>query len=103
MKSEDFIESKCSEFAVLPAALLKISVLPDVIAVCLVEQCAIICRTITCSLQGQADRILGPLDSEVGRIMILKDIRKHLPDDSLSHPTMLYFTVVNSTGNTVTK
>ena len=102
-KPQDFIESKCSEFHILTAALLKVSVLSDVIAVCLGEQCATFCRTIMCSLQGQADRLLAPLDSEDGGIMILKNIRKHLPDDSVSHPTMLYFTVVISTENTLTK
>ena len=90
-------------FAVLPAALLKVSVLPYMIAVCLGEQCATFCRTKTCSLQGQTDRLLEPLDSEDGGIMILKDIRNHLPDNSVSHPTMLYFTVMISTVNTVTK
>ena len=95
------IQSKSSDFAVLPATLQKVSLLPDVIAVCLGEQCAIICRNITCSLQGQADRILAPLDSEDGGIMILKNIKNHLPDDSVSHPTMFYFTVVISTVNTV--
>ena len=102
-KKQDFIESKSREFAVLAAVLQKVSVLPDVIAVCLGEQCANICRNITCSLQGQADRLLAPLASEDGGIMILKDIRNHLPDDSVSYSTMLYYTVVISTENTVTK
>jgi hypothetical protein len=52
---------------------------------------------------GQADTQLLPLDPEDGDIIFLKNIRNHLPDDSVSHPRMLEFTLVSSMENTVNK
>jgi hypothetical protein len=56
-----------------------------------------------CSLQGQADSHLLPLDPEYGDIIFLKNIRNHLPDDSISHPRRLEFNLVSSMENTVNK
>jgi len=56
-----------------------------------------------CSFQGQAGRLLAALYPEDGGIMILQNIRNHLPDDSLSHSTRLEFTVVSSVESAVIK
>jgi hypothetical protein len=83
--------------------LLRVSVLLDVTAVLLGEQCAANRRTIMCSLQGQAGRLLAPLDTEDGGIMMLQNIRNCLPDDSVSHPRTLECNVVSSVDSTVIK
>jgi len=54
-----------------------------------------------CSLQGQADRLLAQLDPEDGGIMILQNIRNHLPNDSVSHPRRLELNVVSSVESAV--
>jgi len=56
-----------------------------------------------CSLQGQAGRLLAPLDPQDGGIMILQNIRNYLPDDSVSHPRKLEFNVVSYLENTIIK
>jgi len=56
-----------------------------------------------CSLQGQAGRLLAPLDHENGGIMILQNIRNCLPDDSVSHPRGLEFSVESYLESTMIK
>ena len=55
-KRKILIQSKCIEFDDLPEGLLNVSVLRDVIAVLLGEQCAALCRAVMCSSAGVGRR-----------------------------------------------
>ena len=58
VKHKILIRTKCIEFDYLPEGLLRFSVLRDVTAVLLGEQCAALCKIVMCSSSGagrQAD------------------------------------------------
>ena len=92
------IQIKCREFDVLPEVLLRGC---DGCVVRWAGHSILKDRNVFIFRGRLAGRLLAQLDPEDGDIVILQNIRNHLPDDSVSHPRRLEFNVVSSVESAV--